>query len=272
MSTASVSLARATASRRLSAADLRRVLDTVFRVHACRTVSAFSHDGVQALLELIPADVLAVQLMRLNGEPLVMILSPDFPYTREQVEFYRRHSAEHPMVRHYAIHGPGRARRMSDVISWEEFERHPIYLRCLAPHGIRHTLGILLGAAAPGRRTGLSFDRRDADFTPREVALLEAVAPHVAQVLEHLELHTGRKRPWREPSTRDWLAGELGVTNREAEALFLVAEGLDNAAIAAALGITVTTLKKHLQNAYAKIGVKRRHAAARLVATKLGRA
>jgi DNA-binding CsgD family transcriptional regulator len=57
----------------------------------------------------------------------------------------------------------------------------------------------------------------------------------------------------------------LGLTAREREVLALVAQGHRNAQVAAALWISPATVGKHLENAYAKLGVTTRTAAVRLV-------
>jgi DNA-binding CsgD family transcriptional regulator len=54
----------------------------------------------------------------------------------------------------------------------------------------------------------------------------------------------------------------LGLTRREAEVLQLVAMGKDNGELAGELGISVATVRKHLERIYAKLGVKSRVAAA----------
>ena len=53
-----------------------------------------------------------------------------------------------------------------------------------------------------------------------------------------------------------------GLTEREAEVVRLLARGLQTKQIAHALGISVKTADQHVQNAYAKIGVSTRAAAA----------
>ncbi len=253
----------------LSIADYRRLLDTVRRLNACGTVAALSHDGVAALGELIPTDSFSVQLLRLNGEPVMTVTAPGWPYTRGQVAYYQAHLSQHPILAHYARHGIGRPVRMSDVIASDALERSPIYVHCLKPHGLRYTLATVVGAA-PSRRMGISFERRDRDFTRREVALLDALTPHLAGLLTRLELHTGSKRPWREPSTRDWLAGELGVSNREAELLLLLAEGLSNRDIAQMADLAEATVKKHFENAFRKLDVPNRVVAAKRVLARMG--
>lgn len=54
----------------------------------------------------------------------------------------------------------------------------------------------------------------------------------------------------------------LGLTPREAEVLFWVARGKTNDEIATVLGIGLTTVKKHLESTYAKLGVENRTTAA----------
>jgi HD-GYP domain-containing protein (c-di-GMP phosphodiesterase class II) len=53
-----------------------------------------------------------------------------------------------------------------------------------------------------------------------------------------------------------------GLTEREAEVVGLIARGLQTKQVARALGISVKTADRHIQNAYAKIGVSTRAAAA----------
>jgi DNA-binding CsgD family transcriptional regulator len=57
------------------------------------------------------------------------------------------------------------------------------------------------------------------------------------------------------------------LTAREREILALVAEGATNAEIAERLWITVATVRKHLEHAYEKLGVRNRTAAARAFAS-----
>jgi DNA-binding NarL/FixJ family response regulator len=53
-----------------------------------------------------------------------------------------------------------------------------------------------------------------------------------------------------------------GITPREAEVLFWVAQGKANGDVAGILNVSVLTVKKHLQNIFQKLGVENRHCAA----------
>ena len=57
------------------------------------------------------------------------------------------------------------------------------------------------------------------------------------------------------------VAGAAPLTSREREVLGLVAEGLTNAQVAAVLWISPGTVRRHLENTFAKLGVHTRTAA-----------
>jgi ATP/maltotriose-dependent transcriptional regulator MalT len=57
------------------------------------------------------------------------------------------------------------------------------------------------------------------------------------------------------------LTGAALLTRREREVMEFLAEGHSNAEIASALWIAPTTVRKHLENIYAKLGVRTRTAA-----------
>jgi DNA-binding NarL/FixJ family response regulator len=62
------------------------------------------------------------------------------------------------------------------------------------------------------------------------------------------------------------------LSPRELDILRLAAEGHDNDAIAAELVLSVRTVERHLQNAYAKLGLQGRTARTAAVARLLSRA
>ena len=78
----------------------------------------------------------------------------------------------------------------------------------------------------------------------------------------------GRKKPASEatPSQLE----SLGLTPREAEVLFWVARGKTNDEIATVLSIGLTTVKKHLESTYAKLGVENRTTAAAMALEQMG--
>ena len=72
-------------------------------------------------------------------------------------------------------------------------------------------------------------------------------------------------------ATPEALASALGLTAREAEILSWVVQGKTNPETGIILGIQLTTVKKHLESIFAKLGVENRTAAVTLALEKLGR-
>jgi DNA-binding CsgD family transcriptional regulator len=62
----------------------------------------------------------------------------------------------------------------------------------------------------------------------------------------------------------------LGLTKREAEVLFWIAQDKSNAAIAKVIGCSEGTVRKHLEHIHEKLGVQTRTAAVIVALEKLG--
>jgi DNA-binding CsgD family transcriptional regulator len=101
-------------------------------------------------------------------------------------------------------------------------------------------------------RQPLTIERGDARL---ELRLVWCGSDHVVLV----EPHGTRPAPAQLET--------LGLSRREAEVLHWVAQGKTNAEVGVILGISPTTVAKHLDHVYRKLGVETRTAAAALVLT-----
>ena len=114
-------------------------------------------------------------------------------------------------------------------------------LRCLPPRPL-----------GPGFATGsgtvvqLFYDRRRHYFTEHEIAVLTMVEPAIRRLV----------RGCAQPQAPDVLS------RSERKVLTLVSTGASNREVAEELVVTVHTVRKHLENAYRKLGVTNRTAAA----------
>jgi ATP/maltotriose-dependent transcriptional regulator MalT len=98
---------------------------------------------------------------------------------------------------------------------------------------------------------------RDRDLGQRERLILKLLQPHLAAMYRSARI---RKRIARASEERD---GEemATLTPRERDVIQCVAEGFTNREIAATLVVEPSTVRKHLENIYAKLGVGSRTAA-----------
>ncbi|MFP5345953.1 MAG: response regulator transcription factor [Actinomycetes bacterium] len=154
---------------------------------------------------------------------------------------------EHPLVRVHAA-GDLSAHRLSDLTGLRAFQRLAVFGEFFHPAAIEHQLTVGL-AGPPGPLVGIWLNRQGRDFTDYDLLLAELLRPH----LQAAELSVSGA------------AARAALTPREREVLDLVALGASNAAVAEAMVVSPGTVKKHLDNIYAKLGVSSRSAAAQRV-------
>jgi len=229
------------------ASDLSAVLEFVELAWANTGRLAFPLETLEGLARLIPCDEFGyAELDRINQHTIEHVGSDGSAH--DDALFWGI-VGDHPLCRHQQSYLDFSAKRLSDVVSRSRLVRSRVYADWFAPDGIAAELEV---GIARSRRITRNFvlSRTHGDFSDRDVAVLQMVAPHLARIHE-----MSRLRGAVEPADRDRL------TAREGEILELVAAGLTNAAIAERLWISPGTVKKHLDNVYAKLGVANRAAA-----------
>jgi DNA-binding CsgD family transcriptional regulator len=111
--------------------------------------------------------------------------------------------------------------------------------------GLRDILWLGFPTSA-GTVIQLNYDRRHAYFSEQEIAVLTMVEPAIRRLIRSCT----EQRPAHVLSTS------------ERKVLTLVSAGASNREVAEELVVTVHTVRKHLENAYRKLGVTNRTAAA----------
>lgn len=161
--------------------------------------------------------------------------SPDFWHLRHQ----------HVLHQYFLRTGDLRPRMISDVVSQRAWRRRELYNVVYRPY--QYNLDFRLPAPT-GRTKTFLFHASRRPFTERDRFVLELLQPHLHRLEERI-LARGR------------MATYAGLTPREAEVLGWVSRGKTNAEIGAILWISPGTVRKHLENAYRKLGVRTRTAA-----------
>jgi DNA-binding CsgD family transcriptional regulator len=136
--------------------------------------------------------------------------------------------------------------RLSDFTTLTGFRQLEVYDVLLRPFGLAWTANV--GYRGPRGLNELVCARTHLDFSDRELMLLNLAATAVGLAA-------------RDPAPA--VPPALALTAREAEVLERVARGCSNAEIAQALSVAPGTIKKHLDNIFAKLGVRNRLQAAR---------
>jgi DNA-binding CsgD family transcriptional regulator len=149
--------------------------------------------------------------------------------------------------------GDPAAVRMTDLVSRRAWHRYTLYNDYFRPYTLEHIVEVGLPAERGRDRFIVIFRHPDAhEFSERDRDLLELLRPHLARMRELAKLRA-------HVAAAEYDVSRL--TPREQEILDLVAEGKTNAEIAALLWVAPSTIKKHLENVYEKLGVRGRAAA-----------
>jgi DNA-binding CsgD family transcriptional regulator len=232
------------------AEDLSAVLEFVELAWANAGPRAFPLETVEALGELIPCDAIGyTEIDRVNRRILDYVGNDD---DGGDDDLFWHIVDEHPLCHHHQAYADFSALRLSDVVSHAQLVRSRVYAEWFAPAGVVAELEVGLAKSRTHTRNFV-LDRMHGDFSDRDVAVLQLVAPHLARIREMTQLRSALEVTG--PGRLELL------TSREGEVLELVAAGLTNAAIAERLWISPGTVKKHLDNVYAKLDVSNRAAA-----------
>ncbi len=155
--------------------------------------------------------------------------------------------------------------RESELVEDQERLHSTLYQKCYQPYGIYDTL--FYAVVHNGRHLGvlsLFRCRQDGPFTEEELFLLKSVGSHLNQHMAAL-LDKSSRHGVLAGGDLSAVAVKYGLTAREKELLELLTRFRNNHEIAEALQVRGSTLQKHFQNMFRKLGVTSRWEVMRLL-------
>lgn len=223
-----------------------RDADRLLRFVAADPGRDVEHEVLVELGEIVEADWVGYsELDWVARRPVVTYERPTTPMDalsdwQAQVAFFWSEVAPYAPIHQAALSGRRGAMRISDFGSRTEVERSRYYNLWMRPFGVEHILEVELEAPDRSTRT-FHFDRHGGrDFSERDRAVLDLLQPYLSRL-------RGGAAP--------------ALTPREREVLTCVSRGLTNTQVARELWLAPSTVRKHLENVYAKLGVTTRTAA-----------
>jgi DNA-binding CsgD family transcriptional regulator len=236
---------------RLAASEFRRIHGFLRTALDADGDDAFPAPVLEALRRLIPCDIVSYGHYAARGRRWGIRAAPDcvIPVPASVSAASIRLQAQDPFLP--SLRTLGHAVRVSDLLTPTEYHALDFYQEVGRPLGIEYSMQLWL-MSNDEIVGGFGFDAEAADFSDRDRAVLDFLASDL------LRLH-------RRAASRRRRAGETdaisALTEREREVVRLVAVGLTNAEIARTLFISPGTVRKHLDNVYARLGVRSRAAA-----------
>lgn len=236
----------------LGTRELRRLLDVVGAIEYSPDADAFSVPALSMLRELIESrDVTYIVTDDHERRIVVDVYADVIPFEGhcpelEAVMF--DHSYENPWCT--ASAPASGVLTLSEVASRRRFTRTGYYNEwCRVVHTVPEAKIFLPRRSSDGLRRHLMCGVTDGDcefkFGQWEREILELVRPHFLRPIAQAEALRAHQHA-------------LGLTVRELEVLDLVRAGHTNGEIAQALFISPFTVRKHLENIFAKLGAHTR--------------
>ena len=212
----------------------------------------FPEPVLAALRDVVPCDDVAFsELDRVREVVRAGTVFPSRVQWPEPEVTYWEIRHEHPGCHRHETTGDWSAHRVTDFITHRQLRRSRIYAQWFRPQQVEYQLTVGLDAPLSHTKVFLFSRSRGTDFTSRDCDVLDVLRPYLA----------GRYALWAARRRRAVAEGDAGLTAREREVLDLVGEGMTNAQVARLLWIAPGTVRRHLENAYAKLGVHTRTAA-----------
>ena len=170
-----------------------------------------------------------------------------------------RYMAQHPVMAHLMSTDRSEPRLISDFLTRTEFHRLGLYGEFFRPLGVEDQLTVSLS----GTRTlaGVSVDRGRHSFSEDDREILTMLQPHLAAAYDNA-LRYSRALAHQRDGEATSVAALNRLTDRQREVLALIAAGRTNTQIATQLGLSFDTVRKHVENILARLGVSNRTAAA----------
>ncbi len=187
------------------------------------------------------------------------MVEPSLPEEAEEV--FAQYMHQNPLLTYMLESRRGSARRLSEMITAEDFHRTDLYREFYGRIGLEYQIAFTLPQEPP-RMLGIAISRigQNGDFDDADRDLLNAARPYLIQSYRSAVAFESLRTAVGTEALTSALLG-VGLTAREADVMALLARGRSNADLATSLGISTRTAEKHVQNSFRKLDVKSRSAA-----------
>jgi DNA-binding CsgD family transcriptional regulator len=239
-----------------------RLLDLVGDVQGLLDIDEFREGLLEAMHRAVPSEWVSLNDVGAGGD-VFAIVHPEVDL--KWLEVFARHVHENPLVRRLEETRDGRAYRISDVATQQEFRSLALYGEFYGIIGVEYQMAFTL-PHSHDRILGVALSRTHEDYTDAERDFVNRARPFLIQAYRNaVEFERARTHHGSNGAALVYSLQAKGLTTREAEVVRYVALGRSNRDAATALGISERTIGKHLERAFKKLDVPNRSAASALV-------
>ena len=242
----------------LSRHDFERMLDTIYQTNSTSDVDSFAKVALSRLYILIPFDkAMLLPLMSMSGKRLA---HPTRAYTYgmdAKYDIYQGEYDDDPFF--LAMTGKSHPEGFCESVAYPEERKvsERIYREFYEPQGIHYAMRISLVHNGLVLAQLMLFRSKGAeDFQVRDGIICSMLSKHLAQKYIHLIEDEAPAEPEQHAESK--IRGSYNLSQREYQIAEMIVAGKSDQEIAEELVISLSTVKKHVYNAYAKLGVNKR--------------
>ncbi len=233
--------------------EIRKLFEIIEWMYEATSLNALHQSMIQGVAQMIRGDCYDLVLCQFGNDGSDVFHATPGTYTAAEIEFMLRHAGEHPIVQEI-LRGASGVVSVSQCRASRNWTRSSLYneggYRRL---GLRHELAVEIPGIDERSLAAFSVVRGGSDFCERDFEILRLLRPHMARAWV---LADRRSRKCSAELLRQ-LFPVLSL--REAEILFWIVEGKQNAEIAAIFERSLNTIQEHVENIVHKLGMENRH-------------
>lgn len=236
--------------------DWQFILDSIYRINSITDVDTFQNEVLSCLRTLTPSYQGSFFMITMDhgiarsSRPVVIGAEPHL------LDKFGNNYDDDPYFNGLYLKPLSYAFRDTDMIPDEVRKSSPVYNEIYLPEKLHFALRTLLSHnnAIIGE-IALFNTMEEGDFTDKDVYISNQLAPHIAlRLADLLEKEKSGTQSQREQE----IIAEYDLTLREFQIIQMVLEGQQERNIADSLCISLSTVKKHMYNAYRKLNVNNR--------------
>lgn len=237
-----------------SEAEFTAVYRRLGELAAAPSADHFHERAPGVLLGLVPAENVVLDLIGPRGESIASTVAGIELPTWPPVDWLR-HAPSHPVARHMRLIQDPTPRTLCDFWSPRRLHASGLYEEILEPLALEDQISVYADAGRPGF-LGVSFFRRGRTFEDRDRRMAELLTVGLTSAYASARAHGFE--PLIHPEMLD-------LPPRQTEVLRHLAQGATYAQIGQRMGITIATVRTHVERLYARLGVQSRGEAVALM-------
>lgn len=269
--------------------DINILHDSILEIYSDLDPDAWHCRLLPVISKIIPSNVITYNKINPKEQKVVYYQIPLGYVPLKDASIYEKYMHEHPLITiffpdlikghqfkksldagisrlppEFITHPEGRTLKISDFLTNNQFRRLGLYNEFYRKYDTEYQICLPL-SYRQDTAEGIAVNRNRRDFSERDRLMLNLLGPHIVQAYKNAEAHAKPRQASAALESSNQSIKSYGLTSREEDVLYWVAQGKSNAETAGILSIAPGTVKVHLERSYKKLGVENRTAASRFV-------